>query len=297
MYELYISSNDSLLHERNQSEIIRQEFQFKYNRKRWSDSLTFAKKQELERLSQQRALNKEADRRYLIYIIMSLFIVVGVIGVRDLRRKMKINALLMEQNEEKTAMLKEIHHRVKNNLQVVNSLLKLQSRSVDNRKIIEVFQNAQNRVLSMALLHEKMYKTGDINNINIAEHFSLIIDDLIKAYTTDKYIKLVLQIEGLSFGMKTMVPLGLIINELVISVLRNGFKNENQGNLIVQLKSNGKDQYELCVHNDGLALVSSEAFIETEQELLSIFTEQLKGEITTSKNLGISYKLIFYDIG
>ena len=297
LYELYIASKDSLLHEKNQSEIIRQDFEFEYNSKRWSDSLTFDKQQELERLSQQRALKKEADRRYLIYIIMSLFIVFGVVGVRDLRRKMKINALLMVQNEEKTAMLKEIHHRVKNNLQVVNSLLKMQSGSIDDSKIFEVFQKAQNRVLSMALLHEKMYKTSDINTINITEHFSLIIEDLINAYTTERSIKLALQMEDVSFGMKTMVPLGLIVNELVISVLQNGFNDQEEGILTVKLKREDNDRYELCIHDDSEILEGKEAFIQVEQELLAIFTEQLQGKIITLKELGMGYKLNFNNIG
>ena len=296
MYELYIRSNDSLLHEKNQGEIIRQEFHFEYNSKRWSDSLTFVKQQELEQLSQQRALKKEADRRYLIYIVMSLFIVLGVIGLRDLRRKMKINALLMLQNEEKTAMLKEIHHRVKNNLQVVNSLLKMQSRSIDDDKIFEVFQKAQNRVLSMALLHEKMYKTTDINTINIAEHFSLIIEDLIQAYATERNIKLALQMEGVSFGMKTMVPLGLIVNELVISVLRNGFMNQDEGLLTVVIEREDKDTYVLVIQDDSESVDQSEDIMEVEQELLAIFTAQLRGKITTLKDRGIGYQLRFFDI-
>ena len=119
------------------------------------------------------------------------------------------------QYEEKVFMMQEIHHRVKNNLQVVNSLLKMQSRDIEDPYIIAMFEDSQNRVLALGLLHEKMYRSKDLKHVNVAEHFEVLINELIDSYRLEISVELDLKIKNVDFGVDTLGPLSLIVNEII----------------------------------------------------------------------------------
>lgn len=240
---------------------------------------------------------------YAIFHIVSQFMITQKHAELDLKKKNseleKQNAIIEKQKDEKSAMIKEIHHRVKNNLQIVNSLLRLQSSGIKSKKILAMFEESQNRVLTMALLHENLYKTSDLGKIDVKEHFRLLANDLINSYATNKQIELDLHIENMKLGTKTMVPLGLIINEMITNSLKYAFVDRFKGKIIINLKHLTGKKYEMIIGDDGIGIENvtpdkSKQHLGT--ELIAIFTEQLDGTIQRMDMPGTVYRLEFESI-
>jgi len=244
---------------------------------------------------------KPPFRKTIGFIILSglslMLIVYGVFKIRlnQVRLKTK-NKYLKKQNEEKIALLKEVHHRMKNNLQMVNSLLKFQSREIEDKKIINMFKDAQNRVLSMSLLHEKMYNSKDLQHVNIEEHLTLLITDLVKSYALEKKINLNIQIENVDLEIQTLVPLGLIINEMITNSLKYAFKGRDKGTITVQLKQLDAKLQELIIGDDGEGYVPEKKYEGLGTKLIQIFVKQLNGTMTKLDQSGTFYKLVFEKI-
>lgn len=298
MYKLHDLMKDSLQNVATEKSIIRQQANYEIEKKE-QKLVLMTTRNELQELK----LNK--NKILINYFIFALVLVLILIVVlyRGYQKKQLINELLeaqkteiIKKSEEKTAMLKEIHHRVKNNLQVVNSLLKLQSREIEDQKVLAMFKEAQNRVLSMALLHEKMYRSEDIKHINLQEHISLLVDDLLKTYVIDKNIQSDVNIANVTFGLQTLVPLGLIINEIISNALKHAFKGKDEGIITVHLNQLKEAQYELIIGDNG---VGSEELISEKglgKRLIHTFTKQLKGTIERIEGEGTMYKLVFHQL-
>jgi len=234
---------------------------------------------------------------FLIGGFSLLSVVYGVFKIRlnQVRLKTK-NKYLKNQNEEKIVLLKEVHHRMKNNLQMVNSLLKFQSREIEDEKIINMFKDAQNRVLSMSLLHEKMYNSKDLQHIDIEEHLTLLIKDLVKSYAIEKKIHLNIKIENVDFKIQTLVPLGLIINEMITNSLKYAFKDRDKGTITVHLKQLDAKLQELIIGDDGEGYSPEKKSEGLGTKLIQIFVKQLNGTMTKLDHSGAFYKLVFEKI-
>jgi len=235
---------------------------------------------------------------FIILCGLSLIVIVyGVFKIRlnQVRLKTK-NKYLKKQNDEKIALLKEVHHRMKNNLQMVNSLLKFQSREIADEKVINMFKDAQNRVLSMSLLHEKMYNSKDLQHVNIEEHLTLLITDLVKSYALEKKIELNIQIENVDLEIQTLVPLGLIINEMITNSLKYAFKDRDEGTITVHLKQLDAKLQELIIGDDGEGYVPEKKHEGLGTKLIQIFVKQLNGTMTKLDKSGAFYKLVFEKI-
>jgi len=206
-------------------------------------------------------------------------------------------AIVNNKNEEKKALLREIHHRVKNNLQVVNSLLKLQSRKLESEEAIAMFKETRNRVLSMAMLHEKMYRSDDINQINVQEYISVLVEDLVKSYAVDKQIKLNINIDPINLKMRTLVPLGLIINEMITNSLKHGFKGKSEGEISVSIKYIGGIQHEMIIGDNGNGVDKNHKSSGIGVKLVETFTRQLNGSLELLDMPGAVFKLTFDKIG
>ena len=206
-----------------------------------------------------------------------------------LRNKLKkLIDILPNKNNAKTTLLKEIHHRVKNNLQVINSLLKLQGNEMFDDKAYAVFEECQNRVISMALIHEKLYQSENLSHVNAKVYFTVLINDLIETYNLSQKVTANINITVEQFGTKTLVPLGLIVNELISNSLKHGFSIRNErGYLLFDLSVTDDNGYKLRIGDDNPKF--HEQFLDNTNslglELVTIFVEQLDGEI---KQLGNS---------
>jgi len=201
--------------------------------------------------------------------------------------------LLRNQNEEKQVMMKEIHHRVKNNLQVVNSLLRLQSKEVKDSKVLEMFKNTQRRVLSMAKLHENMYSTENLKLINAKKHLSGLISDIIESYGLGKQIDVELNIIDEEFSIKTLLPLSLIVNEVITNSLKHAFVNQKKGNVSLELIKINEEDFEMIIGDDGIGFHPLEKSSGLGTKLINIFSRQLNGTIKLLDREGAFYELQF----
>jgi len=236
----------------------------------------------------------------LLFLFFLIILLGGVFGRMMNKTNEKIKKAKLEivkKNDEKTVMLKEIHHRVKNNLQVVNSLLRIQARSVVNEKVKMMFKVAQSRVIAMARLHEKIYNTKDLKNIDVPEHFKLLVGDLISSINLDKDVSSKLNIEPIKMSIDTLLPLSLIINELISNSLKHAFNDLEKGEVIVELMSLKNSQCKLTVSDNGNGVdmdILSSTNNSTGVTLIKTFVRQLNGSITSLKNTnGTSFEITF----
>lgn len=239
-------------------------------------------------------------RTLWFYILCGLFLLtLGFVIAKARMSQATLRAekmALYEKNEEKNAMLKEIHHRIKNNLQVVNSLLSLQSREINDEKVVEMFSDARRRVLSMALLHERMYGSVDLIHVDIHEHFQSLIENLVKSYAVDKKIKLEMSIKDAQLGISTLTPLGLLLIEIVSNSLKYAFKAQKKGTIKASLQPLKGKKYELIIGDDGIGFTPERETNALGTKLIYIFTKQLNGTIEKLDQPGTVYKLIFEKI-
>lgn len=224
--------------------------------------------------------------------------VIGVVGVLlDItKRKKAEEALLKTENLRK----KEIHHRIKNNLQVISSLLSLQADQFSDEKVKEAFQDSQNRVISMSLIHEELYKTGDSEALDFAAYLQKLATELLKSYkigTED--IRLKLDLENASLKMDTAIPLGIIVSELVSNSLKHAFPMGRNGEIRVKLHRTENDetsQFTLTVSDDGVGIPENIDIRNTSSlglQLVNALVEQINGSIALEKEAGTGFRIRF----
>lgn len=189
--------------------------------------------------------------------------------------------VINKQNEEKTVLLQEIHHRVKNNLQVIISLLRIQSEKLKSKEAIQSFNEAVNRILSMALIHQKMYEKDSLAKIELEDYLSSLIEDIIKSYDTDSSTDLTLSINQELLGPNSIVPFALIINELVSNSLKHAF-NKKSGKITITVTPLKDDTFELKYSDNGKWKEATEDSFGL--QLISMFTEQLEGSYNLKKD-------------
>lgn len=227
-----------------------------------------------------------------VIALICVTFLIFTIRLKQIRLKEK-NEFFEKQNEEKKAIIKEIHHRIKNNLQVVISLLRMQSSKVKDEEVVDMFKETQNRILSMALLHEKMQQVDDLEGVDVQEHFKSLIMGLIKSYAVGKDIILNIDIDDIDLNMETLTPLGLIVNELITNSLKHGFADKNKGVISVQVKQLNHVSFEMLIGDDGVGFNLKEKPSNLGTKLIDIFVKQLNGTITMLSKPGTRYKIIF----
>jgi PAS domain S-box-containing protein len=226
-------------------------------------------------------------------VVGSRGVIVDLTDIKNVENNLKASL------QEKEILLREIHHRVKNNMQIISSLLNLQTEYVDDEKAVNVLQESQNRVRSMAIIHEKLYQSKDLTHINFVDYIQSLVLNLFYSYDIDNtQIKPILKIENISLNIETAVPCGLIISELISNSLKYAFPNRMNGEIIVSLKSE-KNTYQLCVCDNGIGLPEDINFnnIKTLGLLLvNSLTEQIDGKVTIYRDNGTQYKITFKEL-
>ena len=198
---------------------------------------------------------------------------------------------------EKEVLLREIHHRVKNNLQVISSLLKLQSSHVQDRAALELFNDSRNRIRSMALVHEKLYQSANLSRVDFNEYAEHLTALLVRSYATRVApIRLNTMIDNVFLAIDVAVPLGLIINELISNSLKYAFPAGRGGEVRLELRQSSGDDYELIVADDGIGFPQHVDFRETEtlgMQLVHALTKQIGGSIELSAHGGTEFRICF----
>jgi two-component sensor histidine kinase len=214
-------------------------------------------------------------------------------NLKEAREELQIQFdTINKQNEEKTMMLKEIHHRVKNNLQVITSLLRLQSRELENEEAISKFQETTNRVIAMSMIHEKMYQSAELSKINIEEYFNSLSNDLLNSYQVEFPIEINIYCSIETLGMTPIVPLALIFNELLSNSLKYAFSESQDAKIDIKLQKMDQNNFVLTYQDNGTwkIPVRNDSF---GMELIDALTEQLEGKMAFSNKPVTKYVFEF----
>ncbi len=214
----------------------------------------------------------------------------------DLLRTLKAERdRLAESLAEKEVLLKEVHHRVKNNLQVIASLLRLQASSFADPAMAAALRESQNRVESMALIHEQLYETSDLREVDLSEHAGLLANNLYRSYGEPERIAMSFAVERLPLSVDRAIPASLILNELISNALKHAFPGGRGGAIEVRGRSE-KGMIVLEVHDDG-AGVAPELDLKRPNplglEIVNILTRQLKGVFELERGPGTTFRVRF----
>lgn len=224
--------------------------------------------------------------------------VIEVSGIgHDITEKKLVDEQIKQSLQEKEVLLKEVHHRVKNNLQVISSILNLQSSYVKDQGTLNILKESQNRIKSMAFIHESLYQTKDFSSINFSEYVVNLANNLIHSYSNfDNDIKLNLDIQNVFLNLDLAIPCGLIINEIVSNALKYAFvENSEGGEITIEMKSDGEN-LTLNIGDNGIGLPPDIDYRNTESlglQLVVTLTDQLNGVIEMDSQKGTNYKIVF----
>jgi len=217
--------------------------------------------------------------------------------VQDITERKDAEERIRASLEEKEVLLKEIHHRVKNNLQIISSLLHLQSEKIEDAALIKGFDDSQHRIRSMALIHEALYRSADLARIDFIGYVRQLTDHLLDSFGVDgQQISLDVEIDGVQLTIDKAIPLGLIINELVSNALKYGFPDLRQGRILIALTAKEEDgSFTLSVSDDGIGFPSD---IEVESadtlglRLVKTLVGQLKARIELDRSDGTTFRIL-----
>lgn len=205
----------------------------------------------------------------------------------------KIKASLLE----KETLLQEIHHRVKNNLQIISSLLRLQARQFHDHLALEIFKESQNRVQAMALIHEKLYQSSSLAKIDCQEYITTLVHELFRSYQAYKQdITFLVKVKQSSLSIALATPFGLIINELVFNSLKYAFIEMLGGQVFISLEEKNQGQFILIISDNGKGLPKSLDFRKTKTlglQLVCRLTKQINGTIELIQSQGTTFKIVF----
>ena len=259
--------------------------------------------------TKQAVKNKDLEIKYqqeksnLYFVIASLIAVLLLISVLVLIRKGKQAKLLNNKNliiekslKEKQLLLKEVHHRVKNNFQIVSSLLELQVKGIEDSKAKELAEEGKSRVKSMALIHQKLYQNDDLL-IEFDEYIKSLVKDISTMYGNDKNPKINLDVPDYKFDIDTAIPLGLIINELITNAYKYGFGTDSQI-LDISMKKEDDSSYLLEIKDNGKGLPANFDFAKAKSlglRLVRRLSKQLHGKTNYSYDSGSKFSIRFKD--
>ena len=221
-----------------------------------------------------------------------------VMGIlRDVSDRKQAEEKIKSSLHEKDVLLREIHHRVKNNMQIISSLLRLQSRSIGDDHMVDVFKESQNRIRSMALIHEKLYQTEDFTRINFAEYIRSLIVHLFHTYQANpNSVRMKTEMEEVFLDINRAIPCGLIINEVVSNSLKYAFPGNKKGEVCIKLSSNRQKKIKLILSDSGIGLPKSINLLEPETlglQLVSDLITQMEGTVRLERTKGTAYHISF----
>ncbi|AFY99204.1 histidine kinase dimerization/phosphoacceptor domain -containing protein [Calothrix sp. PCC 6303] len=225
-----------------------------------------------------------------------LYLIVG--SNTDITEKKQYENKLKRSLREKEVLLKEIHHRVKNNLQIISSLLRLQANHIPDKQSLGIFRDSQSRIRAMAMIHENLYQSNDLERIDFYNYVFNLTNYISRCYGMSKDIKITLDIENILLRIDTAIPCGLIINELVSNSIKHAFVEQSGGNIHIQFNKINDHKYSISVSDNGIG-VSEDSEIRLSQsmglQLVWNLVEQLEGSITFNTKFGTIFTIMFVE--
>lgn len=243
---------------------------------------------------QEELIKKQKARQNLIIIIAVLLLLLLLLSYKAISNNRKKNRLLYKQNEEKEFLLKEIHHRVKNNLEIVSSLLSLQSAQIRDADVLNAMAESQHRVQSMGMIHQKLYMGKNLAAVEMKDYFKNLADYIVDAYGMQKRISVDVAMDACELDVDMAIPIGLIVNELLTNALKYAFPDQRKGKVRVSLKKK-KEKLQLDVIDDGvgMAIKNEEPGSGFGTQLIGLLTKQLDGKIVLNTHKGTSVSIQF----
>lgn len=267
------------------------------DKKEFLDKFKNAQKKKEEFIIEIRAKNSNGEYRWIYETVLPRFLANGTfsgfIGSSiDITENKNIRVELQDSLTEKETLLKEIHHRVKNNLQIISSLLNMQAHALQNNEVKAAFQVSQDRIRSMALIHEKLYKTKELKSINMEEYIRDISSQLFQSYkNSENRIDLILDVERIDVGIELAIDFGLILNELITNSLKHAFPNNRDGRILIKMKRSPSKDIELRINDDGVGLPENyNSKSSLGLELIRALVDQHKGIF----EIGLNSKTEFF---
>ncbi|MEB3213517.1 MAG: PAS domain S-box protein, partial [Leptolyngbyaceae bacterium] len=215
---------------------------------------------------------------------------------QDITARKQASEQLQASLKEKEVLLKEIHHRVKNNLGIVDGLLQMQARRSPNPDVIETLQESRNRITSIALIHEMLYRSEDLANINIAQYIRDLTNHVFSSYQATDHVSLNTQVDDISLSIDHAIPCGLIINELVSNSLKYAFPNTQPGEIHVLFHQRENQVFTLTVQDNGIGIPPGVDINQSKtlgMSLIQGLVKQLRGKLEISSGPGTTFTVMF----
>ncbi len=224
----------------------------------------------------------------------------GLVFREQLEERKRVEAQIRQSLREKELLLEEIHHRVKNNLQIMSSLFNLQMRFTQEPTALKILKESQSRIRSMALIHEKLYHSEDLEHLDFADYLKSLTTYLSHLYDMGSRVKLKLEISPLNLGMDKAIPCGILVTELVSNALKHAFpetdENKSSGEILIQLTQPKPQFAELSVSDNGIGLVKKPDFKKAKTlgwHLIKTLSGQIDGELKIQIQNGTCVSILF----
>ncbi|TDO24264.1 histidine kinase dimerization/phosphoacceptor domain -containing protein [Pedobacter duraquae] len=311
-FQLFKTISDSLINTKKASQLA--DLQVSYQTEKKDEDIRI-KAQRIQLLHKQaqyqevRLLHEQTVRNVSIAGGIMLLLLLGLSYNRYLLKQRSNQALELSQQSlnaandalqmlltEKEWLLKEIHHRVKNNLQIVISLLNTQSAYLDNGDALDAIKNSQHRMHAMSLIHQKLYQSDNLASIDMSHYIKELVDYLHDSFSSDHQISMSLDIAPIKLYVSQAVPLGLILNEAISNSIKYAFKNTGKGKIAISLQPVGEQQYLMCIADNGSGLPEGFDLEETSSLGMSLMrglTDQLEGEFALQDKDGLRVCITF----
>jgi two-component sensor histidine kinase/CheY-like chemotaxis protein len=218
----------------------------------------------------------------------------------EVRERQRVEEQLRASLREKEILLREIHHRVKNNLQVITTLFKLQATSVEDPRARELLREGQNRVKAMALVHENLYRAKDLGRIDFAQYVHHLVEQLLRSHGAEaRLLSLNILVEDVFLGVDTAIPCGMIVNELVCNSLRHAFPENRPGEVRIELRALAPQRYTLRVSDNGVGLPAGLDLRNPPSlglQIVTALTRQLDGTLEHFPSAGAVFQITFSEL-
>ena len=251
-------------------------------------------------LDQEQRLKKQKSSQTMISVVTGLLTLLLVLLFITYNNNRKKNAQLQEQNQEKEFLLKEIHHRVKNNLGIVSSLLDLQSAEMKDPKVVEAIHESQNRVYSMSMIHQKLYQGKNLSAIEMKEYFLELSDHILDSFGLKNRVEFGFDMEEIELDVDTAIPLGLIVNELITNALKHAFPKDSKGRIDLYFRKADDNIIRLEVADNGVGI---HEIVDTKEKrggfgtkLIGLLIQQLDAKMNRTVDKGTSVQIEFSSI-
>lgn len=269
-----------------------------------SNSLANYKTEQAVKVKEKEILHeKEKTKLYsIIAVLAGLFLLISLYVIIKMKKQSKElrekNVLINKSLKEKELLVREVHHRVKNNFQIVSSLLELQSKNIEDEKALELAKEGKNRVKSMALIHQKLYQNKS-GLVDFDEYIHLLVKELSSLFKTDNEIKTLINSKNMKFDVDTAIPLGLIINEIITNSYKYAFNDKKENLLSITIDKENKDDFKLIIEDNGPGLSNDFDVKKTKSlglRLVSRLVKQLHGTLNLTNTNGARFEITFKDI-